>query len=563
MKNRLIFIVISIFVPFLLNAQIIEKGYGKKGEGFKDANGNWIVKPNYQDAIWDKFTKIGALQNSSGKWGAVDEFGHIIIPFEYDEIVVRLSDYSVNDRIHIKQVKGGLKSSGLWDKKKGLLVPCEYAMVYDYDRAITVETHDKNFGLYDYNGNQILEPIYSNFLCFTSDRPEIQRLNLGGIGDMYKPTGGKWGAVRYNGDIVIPCSYEDCILTSDGIYPIKANGKWGFFSQGQEIISCIYDNVTPFKNDVAQVRQGANIELLKNPLSNGDLIRLGDISSLSMSSDVNEKGPVGKTVISRYPTANSDVDHNIPQAKSKNENTFAFIIANENYKNAPVPYALNDGWKFKEYVEKALGIPGQNINLYEDATYAEIVSAVERIKEIALAYEGTASLIFYYAGHGFPDEKQKSAYLLPIDGSASDITVTGYSLAKLYREIAKLPLKSSIFFLDACFSGAVREDKMLAESRGVAIKVNDEIPLGNIVVFSASQGDETAHQLEDKRHGLFTYYLLKGLQDNGQDVTLGSLTSFVTKMVKRQSVVINNKKQTPTVIPSESSSEIWTTLRLY
>ncbi len=563
MKNRLATVLGLIIIPFLLNAQIIEKGYGKKGDGFKDAHGKWIVEPIYQEAIWDNFTKIGALQNSSGKWGAVDEYGNFIIPFEFDEIQIRLSDYNVNDRIYIKQVKGGLECGGLWDKRRGLLVPCEYAMVYDYDNAITVETHDGHFGLYDYNGQLLLEPIYSNFLCFTSDRPDIQRLNLGGRGDKYKPIGGKWGIVNCNGNIVVPCKYEACVLTSDGIYPIKNNGKWGYFSQGKEIIPCIYDNVTPFEDDVAQVRQGTNIELLKNPLINGDFIRLGDVSSLSMYSESNDKDPKDKKVTSRYPIANSDVDNNIPKAKIKNENTFAFIIANENYENAPVPYALNDGWKFKEYVEKTIGLPSQNINLYEDATYAAIVSAVERIKDIALAYDGNASIIFYYAGHGFPDENQKSAYLLPIDGSASDITVTGYSLAKLYQEIAKLPLKSSVFFLDACFSGAVREDKMLAESRGVAIKVNDEIPQGNMLVFSASQGDETAHQLDEKHHGLFTYYLLKGLQENGQDVTLGSLTSYVTKMVKRQSVVINSKKQTPTVIPSSSLSESWATSRLY
>ena len=103
---------------------------------------------------------------------------------------------------------------------------------------------------------------------------------------------------------------------------------------------------------------------------------------------------------------------------------------------------------------------------------------------------------------------------------------------------------------------------MLSEARGVAIKVKEEAPQGNMLVFSAAQGDETAHQMEEKHHGLFTYYLLKELQATGGDVDMGTLTEYVTKQVKRQSVVINNKKQTPTVIPSQSLTNSWQTMKL-
>lgn len=98
---------------------------------------------------------------------------------------------------------------------------------------------------------------------------------------------------------------------------------------------------------------------------------------------------------------------------------------------------------------------------------------------------------------------------------------------------------------------------MLAQSRGIAIKVKQDQPTGKMFVFSASQGDETAHQMEDKHHGLFTYFLLKGMQQLKNNITLGDLTDYVTKNVKRQSVVINNKKQTPTTIPSATIADNW------
>ena len=111
--------------------------------------------------------------------------------------------------------------------------------------------------------------------------------------------------------------------------------------------------------------------------------------------------------------------------------------------------------------------------------------------------------------------------------------------------------------LDACFSGTKREDDMLASTRGVAIKVKEEVPQGNLIVFSAAQGDETAYQIEEKGHGLFTYYLLKELQQTSGKISLGDFTDYVTKQVKRQSVVVNSKKQTPTVIPSPQLVNSW------
>lgn len=50
---------------------------------------------------------------------------------------------------------------------------------------------------------------------------------------------------------------------------------------------------------------------------------------------------------------------------------------------------------------------------------------------------------------------------------------------------------------------------MLADTRGVVIKTKPTQPMGNTIVFSAAQGDETAHPYKKKKHGMFTYFLLK------------------------------------------------------
>ena len=98
-------------------------------------------------------------------------------------------------------------------------------------------------------------------------------------------------------------------------------------------------------------------------------------------------------------------------------------------------------------------------------------------------YQGEASIIFYYAGHGIPDESNRTSYLLPVDGVGNDVS-TGYSLDKLYADLSSKPAKSVVVLLDACFSGAKRDGGMLASTRGVAIKAKQNEPRGNMVVIS-------------------------------------------------------------------------------
>ena len=253
----------------------------------------------------------------------------------------------------------------------------------------------------------------------------------------------------------------------------------------------------------------------------------------------------------------SDVDETIPKTNSKNSNTFAVIIGNENYqKVAKVQFARNDANIFAQYCKLTLGLPEKNIRSYNDATYATLLSAVKDIKNIAQAYKGNLDVLFYYAGHGVPNESSNDSYLLPIDTDGRTIEVC-YPLSKLYEELGSMNAKSVIVFMDACFSGAQRGEGMLAAARGVAIEARPAEPQGNMVVFSAASGDETAYPYREKSHGLFTYFLLKKLQETKGTVTLGELGNYIIDNVTKESVVSNGKSQTPTVTCSEIMGADW------
>lgn len=258
----------------------------------------------------------------------------------------------------------------------------------------------------------------------------------------------------------------------------------------------------------------------------------------------------------------SDVDENIPENPTTNNKTFAVVIANQNYTNvAGVPLALNDGLAFSKYCEKTLGMPAENVRYYADASYGTMLRAIRDIKNIASAFNGDINIVFYYAGHGIPNEATKDAYLLPTDADGTQ-TEGCYSLNKLYTELGSTKAKEIVVFLDACFSGSKREEGMLASARGVALKAKQEDPRGNMVVFSAASGDETAFPYSAKGHGLFTYYLLKKLQESKGDVNLGELNDYISENVKQQSVVINRKVQTPTATPSTWIATGWKEMTL-
>ncbi len=259
----------------------------------------------------------------------------------------------------------------------------------------------------------------------------------------------------------------------------------------------------------------------------------------------------------------AEVDKNIPKnPTNNNRNTFAVIIANEDYTQVqPVEFAANDGQTFAKYCTLTLGIPEKRVFTLINATYGEILDAMQKLKALGEAYNGNMNVIFYYAGHGIPDESTKDAYLLPVDANGRS-SAACYSLKKLIEELGSLGARTTTVFIDACFSGAKRDKGMLISARGVAIKPRDFEPQGNVVVFSATQNDETAMPYRDKNHGLFTYYLLKKLQDSKGTTTVGELSDYVTDRVRKASVEVNGKAQTPTVRTPIALSDTWRTWQL-
>lgn len=259
----------------------------------------------------------------------------------------------------------------------------------------------------------------------------------------------------------------------------------------------------------------------------------------------------------------ADVDFNIPSSGITNDLTFALIIGNEDYssfqnelkKETNVDYARNDASTFKEYLIKTIGVPEKNITLLYDATYGQISQALSKLNLIAKNTNGKAKLVFYYAGHGMPDEVTKEAYLMPVDVSATNVT-GGIKLKDVYGKLTEQQTEQVTVIIDACFTGGARNQGLIA-ARGVSIKPKEEFLKGKIVVFNSSSGTQSSLPYHDKKHGLFTYYLLKKLQETKGNITLKDMSVYLNEKVGLEAILINNKEQNPETNVSPDVSDKW------
>ncbi len=248
----------------------------------------------------------------------------------------------------------------------------------------------------------------------------------------------------------------------------------------------------------------------------------------------------------------SSVDVNIPE-NTKVLNRYALIIGNEDYQSMQrtlnseqnVAFAVNDATVFRDYAVKTLGVEQENITFLTNATAGQMSQQIDKVCKMLSKLGNKAELIVYYAGHGYPDENTKVPYLIPVDVSASNLDM-GIKLNDLYKNLAATNAKRIVVFLDACFTGGGRSSGILA-SRGIKVIPKEDALNGNIVVVSASSGLQSALPYQNEKHGMFSYYLLKKIQDSKGNTTLGDLFSYIKENVSLQSLKINNKEQDPTI----------------
>ncbi|MDP3049595.1 MAG: caspase family protein [Thermodesulfovibrionales bacterium] len=249
------------------------------------------------------------------------------------------------------------------------------------------------------------------------------------------------------------------------------------------------------------------------------------------------------------PVPKSDVDE-LPAIKAKpNKNAYAIVIGIENYRQKlpKADYAVADAKTMTEYLTKVMGYPEENVVtlLNEHAAKSDFEKYFE--KWLPNNVEKDGSVFIYYSGHGAPNTKTGDAFLVPYDGDPSFIEQTGYPLKRLYESLNKLQAKEIIVALDSCFSGAGGKSVIAKGARPLVMNLEQDIKLSkNMIVMSASSGDQISSTYEEKGHGLFTYFMLKGIKDGITEI--GELFDYLKPHVGRTARKVYNNEQTPQLI---------------
>ena len=239
----------------------------------------------------------------------------------------------------------------------------------------------------------------------------------------------------------------------------------------------------------------------------------------------------------------------------KDKNKIAIIIGVEKYEyltNLDAAFANRDANAFREYAVRALGVDPSNINLLvdKDASRPKILKALK----LWLPKIGGENMDIYlfFAGHGLASDDGKNLYILPQDGDASLLEDTAITRNEIIKILQKTNPKSVTMFFDTCYSGQTRnEETLVASLRPVRIVADDQEIPNNFTIFTASANDQTSGSIEEAKHGMFSYYLMKGMEgaaDENKDnkISNGELIAYIQNNVSKVAFS-QNREQDPSM----------------
>ena len=244
-----------------------------------------------------------------------------------------------------------------------------------------------------------------------------------------------------------------------------------------------------------------------------------------------------------------------------NSSSVALIIGIEKYENTPAAkYASLDAKYFTEYSKNIFGVDTKNIKLLTDeqANLSNTNSAIFKWLPSKIK-ENQTDLIIFYSGHGLASADGKSKYILPSNVDPDLLSRTALSRNEFFDQIISLKPKSVTIFFDTCYSGVSRDEEMLlASAKPLMIVAEDENKLpDNFTIFTASKPDQISSGLKEAKHGIFSYYLMKGLEGNADinkdfKITNGELLAYMNKNVSEKALDLG-RQQNPLLFGNESN----------
>lgn len=237
--------------------------------------------------------------------------------------------------------------------------------------------------------------------------------------------------------------------------------------------------------------------------------------------------------------------------------SLAILIGIQNYPASRLKYCHNDVHRLAKVLRDECGYDDVEVYLDDRLNEERQPSLGNLSKQIrrALVHANSAGyqrVMLYYSGHGYRDAQQR-LYLAPNDYDAKALELTCFPLQSLHQLLegcTKIPIKFVV--LDCCHAGAGKGDddqlgggeleRVFAKSKGT-------------LTLASSLSDEKSLEWDEKRQGVFTYWLCEGLlgqadRDGNGLVDHEELHKYVFDRVYKTARTMN-QEQTVKLIPSE------------
>ncbi|HKF26548.1 MAG TPA: caspase family protein, partial [Candidatus Acidoferrum sp.] len=207
--------------------------------------------------------------------------------------------------------------------------------------------------------------------------------------------------------------------------------------------------------------------------------------------------------------------------------SYALVVGIANYQNLTAAQQLQFPERDAESVYSILiSTEGGNFraeNVHKlvgaKATLARLRSELEEwLPSVA---KDDDRVLIYFAGHGFVYGGR--AYLAPYDIDLKSIAATGYPMDALGRDMGvKIKGKWKVLLTDSCHSGAFNPDADVQLINGTLGNLNR-----SLFSMTASRDRERSFESKDwgGGHGIFTYYVVKGLEGAADESGDGVVTA--------------------------------------
>lgn len=211
------------------------------------------------------------------------------------------------------------------------------------------------------------------------------------------------------------------------------------------------------------------------------------------------------------------------------QNLKAIIIGvgKDLFGNSNNSYCENDAMAIKRFLMENWGVEEKNICDLDLIGYVKGSTANARLKKICEDATEEDCLLFYFAGYGM--EIGGNSYLMTSDSYIHTKTVrNALRLITINEYIRHCKAKVKIRIFDANYSGQRLEEL----NKSVAV---EKIPQGDVqfygdilpkkmqkdifangsgwITFTACSIAQKSYEVPELEHGIFTYYLLKGLKE--------------------------------------------------